>query len=418
MITGDPATPDFLAARIRAAVASAVAPTLGAGSTARVTAILPAPELLGSGFLTSFSVLVSIDPAPGMSGVTGMATVDVQNAALPAFAPASLAFTDDPERITADGVLSRTTIDTARPTRIYYYHENVGEPRRFCVVLTANDSVMTHVEIIGAAAGPNIDVMSVGHAATRAFLTLQPHNEGTVVDIAGGKPLLERDTVAAPGDGIVGAIDMRVLDGGPVTATVMAIPPAAEPAAYLYGPKLPDDGHTRHGAFALTGFAQQIIAYSAGGRDAAYVYGNRKRTLPNNDPADPGRDYGDYGVLQQVAFDLDNPGAGPATIYLYEKPLGGVVRSSFVVNGTLAEVGCVRLAQRYLIASAELGPHSTGAFGVLTMTDGGSNYPLEIGVTVTPPRAAAPPISAADGCFPKPGGPPAAPQPAAGPAGQ
>jgi hypothetical protein len=43
------------------------------------------------------------------------------------------------------------------------------------------------------------------------------------------------------------------------------------------------------------------------------------------------------------------------------------------------------------------------------MTDGGSNYPLEIGVSSTPPLASTPAITAADGCFPKSGGPPAAP---------
>jgi hypothetical protein len=36
------------------------------------------------------------------------------------------------------------------------------------------------------------------------------------------------------------------------------------------------------------------------------------------------------------------------------------------------------------------------------MTDGGSFYPVEIGITGTPPTPATPAISAPDGCFPKP----------------
>jgi hypothetical protein len=408
-VTGDAASPAFLSRKIAAAVADAARHALAPGGSVTVGSILPSPEVLGAGFLTSFRVALSVTPGPGAATLDGITTVDVQNAALPGFAPPILAFADDPERVNADGVLSRTTIDVRAPTRLYYYHENMRERRRFCVVLSVNDSVVTHVQTVSASAGPNIDVMSVGHAVTKSFLTEQPNNEGAVTTIWGGKPVLERDTTVGPGDGIVGSIDLRVLDGGPVTVTVMAIPIDARPATYLYAPKLPDDGHTRHGRFDLRGFAQRVIAFTAGGRDAAYVYGTRARTPENADAADDGHDYGDYGVLQSVTFDLDNPSAQPATVYLYEKPLGGVVRSSFLVDGSLVDVGCVRVAQRYEITSRTLAPHAPGSVEVRTMTDGGSNYPLEIGVSSTPPLASTPAITAADGCFPKSGGPPAAP---------
>jgi hypothetical protein len=411
-LTGNPAGPDFVRASIAAAVADAIRPSLAPGSSIEITQTLPATEPLERGFITTFAVPVRIDPGPATAAVTGTTTVDVENLALADVAPQRLALGDDPERIAAAGVLSRTTVAVGRPTRIYYYHENMQQRRRFCIVLSANDSVRTHVQIVGAAAGPNIDVMSVGHAATKEFLLRQPRAEGTVLTIDGGRPVLGRDTLVGPGDGIVGVLDLRVLDGGPVTATVLAIPPDAQPATFLYGAKLPDDGHARHGNFALDDYGQRIIAYSAGGRDAAYVYGGRRPTLSNEDPADRGHDYGDYGVLERIMFDLANGGTEPMRVYLYEKPLGGDVRSSFVVNDHLTEMGCVRVARRYAVAQTEIAPDATGTFDVLTMTDGGSNYPLEIGVTTTPPLPVTPAISAADGCFPKPGGPPAAPQPA------
>jgi hypothetical protein len=39
------------------------------------------------------------------------------------------------------------------------------------------------------------------------------------------------------------------------------------------------------------------------------------------------------------------------------------------------------------------------------MTDGGSFYPLEVGLSGTPPQPVTPPVSAPDGCFPKSAGP-------------
>jgi hypothetical protein len=36
------------------------------------------------------------------------------------------------------------------------------------------------------------------------------------------------------------------------------------------------------------------------------------------------------------------------------------------------------------------------------MTDGGSFYPAQIGITATPPQPNAPGVFAPDGCFPKP----------------
>jgi len=122
-----------------------------------------------------------------------------------------------------------------------------------------------------------------------------------------------------------------------------------------------------------------------GGPDVAAQYGGRSPTLPNTDPNDPGRDFGDYGVLHQIAVTLINPSDTPQTVYLYEKPLGGPVRSTFVIDGQLKELGCVRLPQPYWVTTYELPPRFTGLSSIVTMTDGGSFYPLEFGATATQP---------------------------------
>ena len=194
-----------------------------------------------------------------------------------------------------------------------------------------------------------------------------------------------------------------MLGGGPVNLAILAVPPDADAATIaqigLQAP-LAKDGHQRSGIFKLDGgYGSAYKSYVAGGGDVSVVYGDQG---PAAADADAGRDAGDYGVLQTIAFSLNNPTEKPAIAYLYERPIGGVVRSTFFLDGTAVEMGCVRDAsQRYQITSYALASHATVPVTLQTMTDGGSNYPIEVGITGTPPQPVTPPIDAPDGCFPK-----------------
>ncbi len=130
--------------------------------------------------------------------------------------------------------------------------------------------------------------------------------------------------------------------------------------------------------------------------------GDTQPTPPSADPAATGHDYGDYGVLHTIDLTLTNPSAAPATAYLYLKPFGGPARGGFLVDGNFVSVGCVRVPQPYQISVFDLAAGQTQHTVVQTMTDGGSFYPVQIGISATPPQPASPPITAPDGCFPKP----------------
>jgi hypothetical protein len=144
------------------------------------------------------------------------------------------------------------------------------------------------------------------------------------------------------------------------------------------------------------------LQYAAGGPNASLTIGDREPAPPNVDPAAAGHDYGDYGVLHRISIALSNPSPTPAVAYLYFRPITGIDRASFLVNGNPVEIGCVRLPVPYQIAALDLQPNEQTTATVLTMTDGGSFFPVEIGVSATPPLPQAPPISSPDGCFPKP----------------
>ncbi|MHB8146394.1 MAG: hypothetical protein ACYDGM_03905, partial [Vulcanimicrobiaceae bacterium] len=201
--------------------------------------------------------------------------------------------------------------------------------------------------------------------------------------------------------GVAGIVDFRVLSGGPITVSVVAVSPGIDPRTVLDQPRVPGDGHHRTGVFALDGFGYDQLSYTVGGGDASVVYADRNSSPQNVDPASNGRDYGDYGVLRTIVIRLANPTNASANAYLYEKPIGGIVRSSFLVDGAIVQVGCVREPVPYQISAFALAPQSSYQAVVQTMTDGGSNYPIEVGVTAAAPQPTAPPISSPEGCFPK-----------------
>jgi hypothetical protein len=413
-VTGNPADPGWLLRAVTASVARLTQALPGAQTT---IGSVPAPaEPLAPGSQIQFAVPVQISSPDGRYfDQSGSTLVTVQNVPADPFVPALLFYDDDPEHITQDGVLFRGTVTAAQPTGLYYYHDNASDPRRIVVALAADSQDPTSVQLIDASAGPNIDVMQVGHAVSRDFLLRKPRGEGTIVDLSQDRPAIVHDVTMSARQGVAGKIDLRVLAGGPIAVTVMAVSPGIDPRTLIGGPVLPGDGHDRTGVFRLSGFGADALAYAAGSADAKLVIGDREPTPPSADPNARGHDYGDYGVMHTIDIDLSNPADAPTTAYLYFRPIAGIARSSFLVDGNLIELGCVRQPVPYQISAFTLAPRQTSRAVVQTMTDGGSFYPVEIGVTGTPPQPSAPPINAADGCFPKPVPVPESPAPPAHP---
>jgi hypothetical protein len=406
-VTGTPASADFLAKYIASVVKAGV--QTFAGLQPVLGGIVPAVVPLAPGASAQYAVPVTVAGNGTYVDVSGTVTVTVQNQIVDAFAPQLLFYDDDPETVTTVGALYRGSVAAQSPVRLYYYHDADASPHRVAIVLQANSEDPTQVQIVDSAGGPNADVMSVGHTASRDFLLNKNLDQGTIVNVPQDGALVVLDATLSGGQGIAGVADLRVMQGGPVTVTVVSVPLNATSAtiqATAQQPILPGDGHHRTGVFTLTGFGNTAQTYTVGGSDAQVQYGIRGPSAAPGSPA-TGRDAGDYGVIQNVAFTLVNPTSAPATVYLYEKPLGGPVRSTFIVDGTTIETSCARLSQAYAIAAPGqsggylLAPGQTYRLNVQTMTDGGSNYPLEIGITATPPSPLPASISGPDGCFPK-----------------
>jgi hypothetical protein len=401
-VTGSPAAePAFLDAEIRRALDRQIRPTLRPGASVTYGPIVPWPLLplpFGTRAAVNVTVTISGDSGSTSGAVSGVTMVVLNSVAVAPVPPAVLFLSDDPEYVQSEGVIFRGSVTAERPARLYYYHSDIGVPRDLDVVLTA--SAPSRVQLITSEAGPDLDVMSVGHTVTRDYLRFAQTNQGVVVDVVPGRPFIVRHALLLQAEVVAGAADVRVVSGGAVGVSVLASPAGSRPEAYLSAPRVPYDGHRRHGTFDLRGYGAIAATYTAGGPPVMVQYGARNPTPRNVDPNDDGRDYGDYGVVHRITFTLLNPTDAAQTVYFYERPLGGPVRSTFFIDGQMKELGCVRLQQPYWITTYQLAPHSAGASTTVTMTDGGSFYPLELGVTDAQPLPYTPRVGAPDGCSP------------------
>ncbi|HTX03175.1 MAG TPA: hypothetical protein VMD07_05800 [Candidatus Acidoferrales bacterium] len=410
-VTGSPAGPQFLMRQIQAALDRAIRPTLTPGASIAYGPLPPAPQPLQPEGVATVAMPVTVAGSEDTATVAGVVNVTVTNMTLAPEPPVLLFYDDDPEYVNGLGVLFRGTVTVDQPTRLYYYHDDLNLPKDVAIVISSSGE--SQVQLIDVGAGPDLDVMSVGHQVSKIFMLAEPRNEGVVADVTPATPFVLRNSMMLAGELVAGAVDVRVVGGAPVTVSVIAYPAGDDWHKYMAGVD-PPDGHNRGGIFDLAGFGVESLAYSVGGPDATYEYGTRDTTPRNIVPNDRGHDYGDYGVIHRITFDIDNPGDTPQTIYLYEKPLGGPMRSTFIVDGQLKELGCVRVPERYQITAYTMPAQQQAASTVITMTEGGSNYPIEIGMTETPPLPTTPPQSAPDGCFPKPS-PSPSPTPSAEP---
>ncbi len=399
-VTGSSVDPAWLAQTVSSWVARLTQALPGAQTT--IGSVAPPAAPLGPGQSLQFVVPVQVAGNGEYFDRSGSTTVNVQNVGLSAFSPALLFYDDDPEHLTQDGVLFRGTVTTAKPTRLYYYHDDAADPRRLVVMLSSASQDPTSVHLIEASAGPNMDVMHVGQTVTKNFLLTKTQGEGIVLDLPQDQPFVLADVAMTARQLVAGTVDLRVLSGGPVTVTVLAVSPGVDPRTLVSGTTLPGDGHHRTGVFQIDGFGSDRLSYTAGGADATLVLGDTDPTPPSADPAATGHDYGDYGVIHTIDVTVTNPGDTAAAAYLYFRPLAGPSRGSFLVGGNLIDIGCVRVSTPYQITTFEVQAGQTLHQVVQTMTDGGSFYPAEVGLSATPPQANAPAIAAPDGCFPKP----------------
>ena len=210
-VTGAPAIDgEVLTAQILAALDRAIRPTLRPGARVTYGAMNPWPLLpLPTGGRMAVNVAIAIDADATAAPVSGMTTVAVYSVDVPPAVPTKLFLSDDPEYLQSEGLVFRGDVGPADTARLDHDHADTGAPRDLDVVLTAN--VRSRAQVIASTAGPDLDVLSVGHAVSRDLLRYEGAGEGVVVDLEPGKPFVLRHALLLQGELVAGAVDLHVL---------------------------------------------------------------------------------------------------------------------------------------------------------------------------------------------------------------
>lgn len=318
--------------------------------------------------------------------------------------PRLLLYSDDPEYVSQDGLLFRGTapLDASTPARVYLYHV-LQDPGQRLALIVESGAAGSRVQWLGGAAAGDAKPVYVGHRATVEYLRARQARATTTADVVPGTPLvipvvpsavLAANPASAdgalPGRPLVQAIyDLRVLSGDPVRVSVVAVHPGVDPLAAATQP-LPSDGYQRRGEFSLAGVAPVRLRFTVGDPcDADHACAPFSAGLASFPELHGGRPLGgEYGVLRPVELTMANPTAAPRDVFLYEQAGTAGVTTTLAFDGDEAptEVPCLAdLDGHYLVKRFWLGPGErrvvTGAF----LTDGGSHFPLELGLTAVPP---------------------------------
>ncbi len=400
-------SPQFVNARVGDAVAQVA--QLQPGATVSVAPFATAP--LHPGDVLDTQARVALHGNDAFVDRNGTTSVHVHVTPLPRINPVVLFYSDDPEQLGAldDGVLFRGAIDAARPARVYAYHVS-DAARRLYLVLTAPAGT-SHVQVLGAAAGPTDAFSYAGHVATVRYLLEHASQESVVETVLSAAPVVVPlgAGVMQSGQLIAATYDLKVLDGGSVDVLVVAAATGVDPTTLLSQPEHPSDDHYRRGEFSLANVAPIAMSYTAGQPEpdpftvGVRYFANGTAAFPNlraDINAAAGQRAalaGDYGVLRNVSLQLGNPTPSPQNVYFYEQPgANGGVTTTIWFDGDPAptEVRCVSdPSQRYLVRGFGLAPGQTLSVTGTYMTDGTSILPLSFGLTATEPPPA--PI---DGC--------------------
>lgn len=373
-ITGNPASADFIRETLAAAVERAIVLRPGA------QAIAGPDDVAWNGELDeddeadiSVSALAQGEQYFSVNGTT---RVHVEDVAAPRIAPDRLMVSDFPEALTENGVLFTADLRPDVPSRFLFFHYNPSaQPDRRIVLRAENDGdEPALVQFIDGAGGPSTNEMESGHDADQAFLVRMLQNEGRLItiDARSSTNLVEADL--PHGNIVCSLLQLRVLSGSVIHLTLFAQDASDDPAAPITQTDLLV-GAQRHarGIYTVPEFHEERT-WSVDDPYLELSIGHLalQNTLQGEALS------GDYGVLQSFVVNVENPGAAPVPIAIYENPRGGRATGTYLIDGVLIQSHQVPAFSRYKVRQYVVPARGFVRVTIETMPEGGSSYPLDL----------------------------------------
>ncbi len=298
--------------------------------------------------------------------------------------PNFLFYSNDPEMLRKYyGVLYNETLKSQQTARLLYHHQSaMAAPIRF-IIQIQNGPTPARLQIIDGSANPQLDTYQIGHRAAAKFIPLWLNDSGYIRQLEPNETFTLLEQRLTKDQTASGIYHLALLSGSGVTIQIRAEPPDQAPAMR--------EAKANPEVYSTT--RQRVKeTYNVGGRWTFVPFG--REPVRNNDKTHPL--HGNYGVIYDMTFNLENPTGQRNVAELVFDPAAGVARGVFLVDGRMMETTHIQPPQEYVLGTYPLGPGEKKQVHVLTMPLAGSNYPATF---VVRPRntLARQPLSSATG---------------------
>ncbi|MBV9102867.1 MAG: hypothetical protein JO060_04700, partial [Candidatus Eremiobacteraeota bacterium] len=321
-VTGNPAEAGFLREQAANAAQRAAQTRPNARAIAAAEKIDVFPSLAPDDVIT-LDVPVKVE-GTGYRATDGTTHVRVENVALPSVQPRWLSVVQLPDvsrraatLLTSDvpaGASVRFLAQATSPSR--------GGERRVLFNLANDSSLMSTVQLIEGAAGPEESAITAGHLAAGRFLLRLLQDEGIIIAVPphAAVPLVQQ--TLSKGESSCALLQVRVLNGAALRGSLRFEGLSGrEDAASEKATAVP---------FARYAPAEFRIerTYVTPGDDLVVPIG----TVPLTDESGETALLGDYGVVQRITVRMVNNDSRPARVALSVRPRGGPAMASFVLD--------------------------------------------------------------------------------------
>jgi hypothetical protein len=371
-ITGDPASPDFVAEAAANAAAAVVYPEAGARLIIDPNSIADA-HTLAPDDLATVHVPVAIEGS-GMLRAAKDVAVTVSNVAQPRLPPQYLLVSDFPETLVENGTLFYADVNPDAPARLLYYHYAAKpETRRVLVKVQNNGLDSSLIQLIAGIAGPDSNVLAAGHLATSRYLMREAANEGQLFELPPHATINVVDQALPPDTLVTGVMQLRVVSGDGVRVALVAQDAADPPVQPISDTLLQSAVRHARGIYSVPDFLYDET-YRVG--DDATVLTIGKLPLPNLVQGEVLG--GDYGVKQSASITLLNPSSADARVGMWFEPRGGRATGTFFIDGALVQIHAAPADAAQLVESFLVPAGGYRQISVVTMPEGGSSYPVNL----------------------------------------